>query len=315
MARRCLLSLSLAIDLKRILVIRGGAIGDFILTLPAIKLLRDRFPDTHLEILGYKHIIALAENRFYANATRSIEYGPLASFFAAKSDLTAELSDYFRSFDLIVSYLFDPDELFSSNLRRCGVKNLITGPAKLTGKEHAAQQLAEPMEKLGLRLDDCRSHIYLADADRAFAKKFLGGFDNVVALHPGSGSETKNWPVESWRQFGEQLFSSGRNIVVVTGEADQSQLALLRRAWRERRARFANNLPLPHLAAILEGRLFVGHDSGISHLAASVGARCLLLFGPTDPRIWAPPNTEVAVLQSDDLPLLTLDRVIKEIPR
>ena len=64
--------------LSRILVIRGGAIGDFILTLPAIKLLRDAFPCAHLEILGYRHIISLAEVSGYANATRSIEYGPLA---------------------------------------------------------------------------------------------------------------------------------------------------------------------------------------------------------------------------------------------
>jgi len=48
----------------RILVIRGGAIGDFVLTLPAIRLLRENFPHAHLEILGYKHIVALAEGRF-----------------------------------------------------------------------------------------------------------------------------------------------------------------------------------------------------------------------------------------------------------
>ncbi|HSH40447.1 MAG TPA: hypothetical protein VK993_16870 [Chthoniobacterales bacterium] len=63
--------------MKRILVIRGGAIGDFVLTLPAIKLLRDAYPDARLEILGYKHIAALAENRFYAEAIRSIEYAAL----------------------------------------------------------------------------------------------------------------------------------------------------------------------------------------------------------------------------------------------
>ena len=60
---------------QRILVIRGGAIGDFILTLPALKALRDTYPDAHIEILGYKHIAVLAENRFYAQAVRSIEYG------------------------------------------------------------------------------------------------------------------------------------------------------------------------------------------------------------------------------------------------
>src|SRR5437764_11729619 len=117
--------------MDRILVIRGGAIGDFILTLPALKALRDSMPDAHIEILGYKHIAALAENRFYAQAVRSIEYGPLASFFTKNSELPAELAAYFASFDLIISYLYDPDGVFESNLRRCGVENLFRGPAKI----------------------------------------------------------------------------------------------------------------------------------------------------------------------------------------
>ncbi len=67
--------------MNRILVIRGGAIGDFILTLPTIKVLRDANPNSHIEILGYKQIAALAENRFYAQRVRSIESTLLARFF------------------------------------------------------------------------------------------------------------------------------------------------------------------------------------------------------------------------------------------
>src|SRR5882724_688372 len=103
---------------QRILAIRGGAIGDFILTLPALKALREAYPDAHIEILGYKHIAALTENRFYAQAVRSIEYGPLSSFFAKNSELPAELANYLASFDLIISYLFDPDKIFENNVRR-----------------------------------------------------------------------------------------------------------------------------------------------------------------------------------------------------
>src|SRR5206468_3441469 len=83
--------------MDRILVIRGGAIGDFILTLPALNALRDSMPHAHIEILGYKHIAVLAENRFYAQAVQSIEYAPLAKFFASNSELPAELADYFES--------------------------------------------------------------------------------------------------------------------------------------------------------------------------------------------------------------------------
>ena len=82
--------------MNRILVIRGGAIGDFILTLPALKALRDARPQAHMEILGYKHIAVLAENRFYAQAVHSIEYGPLARFFARNSELPAGIGRLFR---------------------------------------------------------------------------------------------------------------------------------------------------------------------------------------------------------------------------
>src|SRR5512135_2059255 len=91
----------------RILVVRGGAIGDFILTLPAIGALRDRWPDAHLEILGYPHILELANGRYYADAIRSIEARALAGFFVPHNILDPGLVDYFGSFQLVVSYLFD----------------------------------------------------------------------------------------------------------------------------------------------------------------------------------------------------------------
>ncbi|HZE13100.1 MAG TPA: hypothetical protein VE086_05030, partial [Chthoniobacterales bacterium] len=65
--------------------------------MPAIKLLRDRFPAARLEILGSKPIAVLAENRFYADAVRSLDSASLAPFFARDSELPAELIDYFGS--------------------------------------------------------------------------------------------------------------------------------------------------------------------------------------------------------------------------
>src|SRR4029453_14922013 len=96
--------------MNRILVIRGGAIGDFILTLPALKALRDARPQAHMEILGYKHIAVLAEERFYAQAVHSIEYGPLARFFARNSELPAELAHLSARFVLSSIFSFAPTE-------------------------------------------------------------------------------------------------------------------------------------------------------------------------------------------------------------
>jgi len=291
--------------MERILVIRGGAVGDFILTLPALKALRDSQPSAHIEILGYTHIAVLAENRFYAQAVRSIEYGPLSGFFAANSELPVKLADYFASFDLVISYLYDPDEVFGKNLRRCGVEDLLCGPAKVVeGAGHAARQLARPIEELGVKVLSLGARIFPSTEDREFARDFLGTLAQpILAIHPGSGSEQKNWPIENWIALFSQnrdLSLDGKSLVVVSGEADDAQIRRLEREWKRRNVRFAKSLPLPRLAAVFEGSLFIGHDSGISHLAAAAGARCILLFGPTDPDVWAPQNTNVQILKAPD---------------
>ena len=287
--------------MSRILVIRGGAIGDFILTLPAIKLLRDAFPSAHLEILGYKHIVALAEMSGYADAAHSIEYGRLSSFFNRDGALAPELIEYFRGFQQVVSYLFDPDEIFTNNLRRAGVRNLIAGSPKITVQEHAARQLARPLESLALYLED--------PAARIVPKERRNIDSELIAIHPGSGSESKSWPIERFAVLAESLLQrdAKQRLLLVAGEADEAPLAHLRRVLPNDRFRVAQNLPLPALANLLQNcACFIGHDSGISHLAAAVGTPSLLLFGPTDPAVWAPQNPKVRVLRS---PSLTMEGI------
>jgi len=290
--------------MERILVMRGGAIGDFILTLPALKALRDARPDAHIEILGYKHIAVLAENRFYAQTVRSIEYGPLGRFFADKSELQAELADYFARFDLIVSYLYDPDRVFEENLRRCGVQNLLCGPAKIVENDgHAARQLARPIEELGIEVPNLTEIIFPSIEDRAFARDFIGTLPQpIVAIHPGSGSLQKNWPLENWialfSEDGEFSVGECSSLVIISGEADNAQVGQLEVEWSGQNVRFVKNLPLPQVAALVERAIFIGHDSGVSHLAAAAGANCILLFGPTNPDVWAPKNNNVQVLMA-----------------
>ena len=303
--------------MKRILVIRGGAIGDFVLTLPALKALRESYPKAHIEILGYAHIAALAEKRFYADAVRSIEYGPLSRFFARGAELPEDLAIYFADFDLIISYLFDPDRIFQTNLERAGADTIIVGPSKLTAESHASVQLARPMtEDLGLEISDSGARFVAASEDLKEAEGFLEGLvQPMVALHPGSGSEKKNWPLQNWLELAESLLADKNftgSLLVVSGEADEAQALGFRSLNADPRVRFAHNLPLPQLAAILGKTIFLGHDSGISHLAAAAGANCLLLFGPTDPAIWAPMNQNVEVMRApdSDLSSLSLDKVL-----
>src|SRR5262245_34005055 len=136
----------------KILVIRGGAIGDFILTLPAIAALRRQFPRTHLEVLGYPHIVQLALAGGLVNRVQSIEARALAGFFARNGALEPELADYFSEFDLIISYLYDPDNIFKTNVGRCSPAQFIAGPHRPDEqtKIHAARVYLQPLERLAI---------------------------------------------------------------------------------------------------------------------------------------------------------------------
>ena len=97
-------------------------------------------------------------------------------------------------------------------------------------------------------------------------------------------------------------------MLLIGGEADEERATQLARALPAERVSVVMNLPLPELAGLLQNcALFIGHDSGISHLAAAVKTPCLLLFGPTDPAIWAPANRQVRVLRSPSLAMAGIE--------
>jgi len=284
----------------RILVIRGGALGDFLLTLPAIGLLRESFPQARIEILGYRNWIALADGRYYADATRCIEYGPLAAFFARGSNLPEELCEYFSGFAHVFSYLFDPDGIFEANLRRAGVHNLASIDPRPSEGLHAAVHLARPMERYALFLEEPAARIHPSAADRAAVAAVVAGSERpFAAIHPGSGGTRKNWPLDRWIEVIRAL--PGWNWLATGGEADGDLPERLATAFSDGRVRVVRDLPLPVLGAVLERAAFyLGNDSGISHLAAAAGIPCLLAFGPTDPAIWAPRNRGVRIVSAPD---------------
>ena len=119
--------------------------------------------------------VAIAEGRFYADATRSIEYAAMAGFFVPNSELAADLAEYFASFQQIISYLYDPSGFFEANLRRAGAKQIIRAFAPIDDSEHATRQLARPLQSLALYLEDSAPVLHPTEEDREFARNFLGG--------------------------------------------------------------------------------------------------------------------------------------------
>ena len=292
--------------------------------MPALKALRVAHPKAGIEILGYSHIAAIADKRFYAEAVRSIEYAALSRFFARKAELPSELCDYFAGFDLILSYLYDPDGIFEENLRRCGAENILRGPSKVVSGMSAAEQLAQPLQSLGITVTDLAPKIFPSAEDWEFASQFLENCEvPILAVHPGSGSEKKNWQIQNWIELVRAVLNRAatsrrrfRTVLIVSGEADEKARQRLRTSFdNESHVRLVHQFPLPQLSALLAQSTFIGHDSGISHLAAAAGARSIILFGPSDPNVWAPQNKDVTVLiaPNEDLAQLAVATVLDAI--
>jgi heptosyltransferase-2 len=111
-----------------------------------------------------------------------------------------------------------------------------------------------------------------------------------LAVHPGSGSPAKNWPASRFAEAVRAL-SPGRGWLLVSGPADADAAGALA---GEPGGVHARELPPRLLGALLSrAGLFLGNDSGVTHLAAAFGAPTLALFGPTDPAQWAPAGATV----------------------
>jgi heptosyltransferase-3 len=277
----------------RILVIRGGAIGDFILTLPAIAALRKQFPETHIEVLGYPNVASLAKFSGDVDEVRPIEARPLAGFFARHGTLDPGLCEHFATFNIMVSYLYDPDQLFQENIARCSKAQFIVGPHRPNESAgvHATDVYLKPLERLA---------IFDADPVPRIAGIAAGaGHGGLLAIHPGSGSEKKNWPEERWETLLRSVaVKTSWRVLLVGGEAETERLQRLASVMPVDRLSVALHQPLPELAQRLARcAAFAGHDSGITHLAAAIGLRGVALWGETRPDIWRPRSDQFTLLR------------------
>lgn len=305
----------------RILVIRGGAIGDFILTLPVFAALRRAFPSAHITVLGYPWIAGLALAGRLVDEVQALEGRDYALFFSPKvgADLPAEPAAFFAGFDLIVSYLFDPDRTFETNVHRVSQAQFFAGshrPGTGLGR-HATEVFLEPLQALAIFDADPVPRLRLPRSSAGVKLRGNGQHPPAgtgwLGAHPGSGSERKNWPEERWaRLLAELSRHTPESLLLVGGEAEQDRLSRLAPHWPADRLRIARNEPLVQLATRLAGcTAFLGHDSGITHLAAALGVPVLAMWGETDPAIWSPRGSGARLLRPEHgLGTLSEERVL-----
>jgi heptosyltransferase-3 len=137
-----------------------------------------------------------------------------------------------------------------------------------------------------------------------------------IAIHPGSGSSEKCWPVSRFAEVIKRLWEQNHSVLVLAGPADNERIAdLLQKlplSPPSAMFKLLTNVPLLEVAHQLQQcRCYLGNDSGITHLAAMIGVPTIAIFGPTDPKIWYPVGPFVKVIYKPRFEDVTVDNAIE----
>ena len=174
--------------MRRILVIRGGALGDVILTLPAIGALRQAFPNAHIEVLGASNRLSLALHPAYADTIMDAERLKIYRLFGREVREPSKLALYLRGFDLILSYVPAPNPIFIDNLRRYGSAQVLAWPTHPGSRVHAADHLLQPVLRFVETTPPAEPKVYPGAEHRHAANRFWQSAGlpqrGVLAIHP-----------------------------------------------------------------------------------------------------------------------------------
>ena len=269
----------------RRLIIRPGAIGDCILSLPAIECLR---ADSVAQPSGcgvaqpsgcvdYTEVWVASQNvplvRGF-DAVRSIASTGLDLAGLPEREPPAALIERLRGFDSIVSWYGTNRAEFRDAVASLPFTFLDALPPD-GSRVHATDFFLAQARALSPRECEAVPRIACPRADGGFA-----------VIHPFSGSPRKNWPLENFRALA-RLIETRLPVRWCAGPEEPLDEAV----------RFDDLYELAWWLAT--ARVYIGNDSGITHLAAAVGTPVIALFGPTDPAIWGPRGPTAKVLPMD----------------
>lgn len=296
-------------EIRRMLLIRPGGIGDMAMLLPAIAAVKRAAPDICLDVVCERRnagVLKLAHKDIGLYLYESQPMRLLRALVANNYDVVID-SEQFHHFSALFAVMSRaPVRIgFSINPARF---SLYTHLVRYDPSGYEAAQFGQLLKPLGLDDVDCRLHGILKDSCPPLdmrvhdAIREIAGDGRYVVLCPGSSNPYKQWSVSSFVEVMDGLRGIGLPTVLIGGAGDLSRCESLGDEASVRKLKwvsFAGRLSLEQSAAVIRNAaLFVGCDSGPAHLATCLGTPSVTLFGPSDAGKWADSNELHQVVQS-----------------
>jgi len=317
-----------AAKMKRILLIRWGGLGDLLVALPSIRLLRHAYPSASITLIGRRAYASLLLEARVIDHVVGEDSAQVLGLFSGAAAAGDDRKQWLARFDLIVSWLNQKTSGFLEAVRPLTAGDtrwriichdaLAGGPMNIFFFRQTAEVVGGG-EPLGRPAYDEFARLpleSLASGPRTLLPRRQAGARKFAVIHPGSGGETKRWPLENFLEIARRLKERRVDGALVTGEAE----AALEREIAEEAASLGwpwlRSPALGSLAQLLSGAgLYLGNDSGITHLAACCGTEGLALFREDLLDTWRP-GGRVQVLSAhsvDEIPVESVWRTAAQL--
>lgn len=279
----------------KILVITLSNIGDVILTIPAINCIKKKFPNSKIHLI----IGERAEKCIQLDdSIEKIFVYRKKSKFREKISMINALRK--TKYELIVDFKnsFLP-VLLRYKKRTCLINRL---PKNIT---HMCEKHIWHLKKIDVHCLDIDKSYSVEKSDKMYADKIFSEFlrqeDVIVAIAPGAKSDTKQWPKEYFKELTQELVEKYNVKILLLGDEKEKLITEYVSADIPRNTYFnsAGMTTIPQVAHLLtKVRLLISNDSAIMHLAWLMNTPVVSIFGPTDPKKYAPLDGKNVTIKS-----------------
>jgi heptosyltransferase-2/heptosyltransferase-3 len=285
-------------DVTRVAIIKPCCIGDCVMALPALDAVADRYPGARLDVVVGEHSRAVFTH--HPRVARTIRC-PNGLAFSSAVGLAGRLRR--ERYDLALA--FDRSRWVGVALRLARPRFSRQATSHRPESRHESDVYLDVARSVDATASPRIPRLVLPETARERAQSVTMATRSpfVVlqpggARNPGSTMLDKRWPAERYADLARWFTKQGL-AVLITGSRDDRALglAITQQAGLSEEIVLAGSLDLLATAAVIElAAQYVGGDTGVSHLAAAAGTPCIVIFGPTNPRRYAPLGERVSIL-------------------
>ncbi|MGW8186476.1 MAG: glycosyltransferase family 9 protein [Desulfobacterales bacterium] len=279
---------------NQLLIIHQGALGDFIVTFPILKALRTAIPC--IDGICRSSFGRLAVGLGVLDASYPLESARLASLYTDRID--PEVVTLMSTYHSILLFSFSEFlERSVSRINGLRVFRILPWPAE-SQKNHVTEFLARQVRNCDLLGKEARRRfsqaLFLLKSGAS--GKPRSGVRAIIS--PGAGSVKKRWPLERFMMVATELKKRGLQPSILMGPAEVDLEAVLQHSPRSQ-PQIVKTQTFQELITVLESAvIYIGNDSGVSHLAAFLSVPTLVIFGPSDADRWRPFGDHVRVVKA-----------------